>query len=237
MKQFLTNCAASCQVCRPCADIAKVGDGFCDAGNNNPKCTQTRGDNSETSAYDGGDCCNILETPFFDFHSDNSVRYEGCVKTATAYDKKFCKCLDPAAGVRRNDCAGAFSPFSICSVTCEVGVQTKTFTVLSPAQQGGHACEDQDQVVKTQACGRATKKCPTTTTKTTTTTTTQVPVSVPGGTSPPTMNPNQKTSVVSGGLTTPTTVDGAATITTMIMNIVCVTLVYFFPPFFVWSRD
>lgn len=173
VREYMTNCAASCQICSPCSNVGGVADGFCDPGNNNDKCYRVEKDGTKSARYDGGDCCNQDEDPFFDVGSANSLRYSVCAKSTSSYDKQFCKCLAPSPA-RTKDCAGGFGEFGECSVKCEAyGVRKRKFVVLHPAQAGGRPCQFKDGETQQERCGRPSKKCPSTTTASTTTTTTK----------------------------------------------------------------
>merc|ERR1712025_12993 len=172
IRQYMTNCAASCQICSPCSNVGGVGDGLCDPGNNNAKCYKVEKDGEKSARYDGGDCCNQDTDPFFDEYGANSMRYLGCAKSTSSKDKQLCKCVDPNS--RTKDCAGGFGDFGECSVTCGAyGVRKRKFVVLHPAKSGGRQCEFKDGEVQEERCGRPGKKCPSTTTAPTTTTTTE----------------------------------------------------------------
>lgn len=175
IREYMTNCAASCEICSPCSNVGGVGDGICDPGNNNDKCYKIERDGSKSAGYDSGDCCNQDAEPFFDEGSANSLRYLSCAKMTSSTDKQLCKCLDPnAPNSRTKDCAGGFGDFGECSVTCGAyGVRKRTFVVLHPAQAGGRPCEFKDGEIQQERCGRPSKKCPSTTTASTTTTTTK----------------------------------------------------------------
>jgi len=58
------------------------------------------------------------------------------------------------------DCVGTLSAFGECSVSCGGGTQTAVFTVVTPAQNGGKACQYQDQAQVVQACN--VQSCPST---------------------------------------------------------------------------
>lgn len=171
VREYFTNCAASCRVCSPCANLDRVGDQICDPGNNNDKCFAVLRTGKKSATFDGGDCCNKDESPFFD--GDNSERYLQCTRSNTAYDKQFCKCLSPQTA-RTNDCVGSFGKFGECSAKCgtTTGVKKKKFIVLSTAKADGHACQFNAGHTVEQSCTAEMKPCPTTTATTPTTTTT-----------------------------------------------------------------
>lgn len=236
IRTYFQNCAASCQVCRPCATILKVGDGFCDPGNNNDKCYRVLEQGKRTPTYDGGDCCNVDKTPFFEERGDNAMRYATCVANGGAYVNKMCKCLYSTTPARTKDCVGAFeSKYTKCSVTCGVGVVRLLFRVLQPAQNGGKACQHPDGYALTSPCGRESNECPTTTAIPTTT---LPPTRFSTRTTKPTIKPTTNAAGNSGsgngngngnggsgnnagGSNTVSDGDGATTVTTMIMNIFC----------------
>lgn len=221
IREYLTNCASSCETCSPCGNVAGVGDNFCDPGNNHDKCNKVKRDGTLTPAYDGGDCCNKVTNPFFMDFGENSMRYEPCVKSGTLYDKNYCKCLAP--GKRTKDCVGGFGDYGPCSVTCEaVGVRIRTFVVLTPAQAGGRECEYRAGEIQKESCGRVSLKCPTTTSTTT-------PSTASTATTSKSITVTASTSTVKQGGSTNSTDDSnsiasevdVTTVSTMITTVAC----------------
>lgn len=226
VREYLTNCAASCQVCSPCADVNTLSDGFCDPGNNNEKCFTILRSGRKSAGFDGGDCCNTNASPFF--KGDNSMRYLACARSNTAYDKQFCKCLAPTAA-RKNDCVGQFGKFGECSATCGTGVKTKTFIVLSPAKEGGHACEFEAGHTVQKPCVAEMETCPppSTTAAAATTTTTTTTAATTTTTAATTAATTATTNInVAIDVQQPLPPSVATTATTLITTIAC--MIYLF---------
>jgi len=56
------------------------------------------------------------------------------------------------------NCSGGWSDWSGCSASCGGGTQTQTYTIYTPAQNGGAGCPSNDGQTQTQGCN--TQGCP-----------------------------------------------------------------------------
>jgi len=75
--------------------------------------------------------------------------------TPLAGPSQICQCNFPPI-----DCQGTLGPFGDCTVSCGGGTQTATFTVTTPAQNGGAPCQYADQAIVVQTCNP--QSCPST---------------------------------------------------------------------------
>jgi hypothetical protein len=71
-----------------------------------------------------------------------------CALAAGYVESASCPDLPPCPV----NCGGSFGAWSACSATCGAGTRTHTYTVTSPATNGGAACPYADGYVETAAC-------------------------------------------------------------------------------------